>query len=201
MQDELSDHNFMVVSVCVQEDLEGARDFADKVAFPTLHDRDHLLTELLAISNVPTGILVEADGRVAQPNTALVGTDTFKDFTGIDSSEHIDLVRQWVLSGNSAVDAQTAAADAVGTLSTDEVKARLHFRIGAHLLRAGDDAGGRQHMQTAATLAPNDFTIRRAAMPLLGDDPFGDGFFKLWGEWQEGGRQYHGLSVAQINTA
>ena len=49
---------------------------------------------------------------------------------------------------------------------------------------------------TSVTLAPLDFTISRAAMPLTGVDPFGEAFFALLAEWQEAGRPYHGLSRA-----
>ena len=42
-------------------------------------------------------------------------------------------------------------------------------------------------------LAPDDLTIWRAALPLLGDDPFGETFFAKYGEWQERGLPYNGL--------
>jgi hypothetical protein len=30
-------------------------------------------------------------------------------------------------------------------------------------------------------------------MPLLGDDPFGQKFFDMYGEWEKAGKPYHGL--------
>ena len=39
--------------------------------------------------------------------------------------------------------------------------------------RRGDDTTARHHFVRAGELAPMDFTIRRAAMPLMGQDPFG----------------------------
>ena len=77
---------------------------------------------------------------------------------------------------------------------TDEGEARLWFRIGAHLRRAGDD-GYRSRLERAVELAPMDFTVRRAALPLLGDDPFGEKFFEFYAEWEEAGRPYHGLAA------
>ena len=65
-------------------------------------------------------------------------------------------------------------------LSDDEVLARLHFRVGAEARRRGDDATARRHFERAGELAPMDFTIRRAAMPLLGGDPFGPEFMELF---------------------
>ena len=44
-----------------------------------------------------------------------------------------------------------------------------------------------------------DFTIRRAAMPLIGEDPFGAEFMALFDEWQAAGSPFHGLPP--MNTA
>ena len=38
-----------------------------------------------------------------------------------------------------------------------------------------------------------DFTIRRAAMPLMGGDPFGQEFMELYQEWNDAGSPFNGL--------
>ena len=43
----------------------------------------------------------------------------------------------------------------------------------------------------------DDFTIRRAAMPLNGGDPFGQEFFTMYEAWQAAGTPYHGLGAMQ----
>ena len=87
------------------------------------------------------------------------------------------------------------------TLDEDEVAARLHFRLAAHLRRAGDEAGAARHFDTAAQLAPLDFTVVRAAMPLRGESPFGEEFFKLLGEYQEAGSPFHGITPAPLEPS
>jgi hypothetical protein len=37
--------------------------------------------------------------------------------------------------------------------------------------------------------------VRRAAMPLVGQDPFGQEFLTLYEEWKAQGMPYHGLSA------
>jgi len=191
LQDELADHNFQIVSVAVQESAEGLDAFTAGISFPVLIDREHVLTELYAISNVPTVLWVDEQNRIVRPNAVMFGTDTFKDFTGVDSEAQKNLIRAWVLEGAITEDADTQVED----LTDDDVRARLHFRIGAHLLRTGDDAGGREHLAMAGQLAPWDFTIRRAALPLLGEDPFGENFFALYDEWTKTGSRYHGIQT------
>jgi hypothetical protein len=80
--------------------------------------------------------------------------------------------------------APEAARQAVDDLSGDEVAARLHFRIGADALRRGDGDVARRQMARAGARAPFDWTVRRAAMPLVGQDPFGEEFLTLYEEWK-----------------
>lgn len=180
--------------MAIDEDLEKIREGAAGITYPVLMDAEHLLTELYAISNVPTVVLIDEAGRIARPNTVLFGTDTFAEFTGVESAGHLDLVRRWVQTGEVDLGPDEARA-AVGDLSDDEVAARLHFRMAVHLLRAGDEAGAARHFDIAGDLAPHDWTIRRAQLPLRGDDPFGPTFFALYEQWQAAGSPYHGLSA------
>ena len=169
------------------------RPWTENITFPVLIDPQHVLTELYAISNVPTVLWIDEHDRIVRPNGVAFGTDTFKDFTGVDSEPHKDALRRWVRTGEVPITADDARG-AVGDLSEDEVLARLHFRVAAHARRAGDDEAARRHFERAGELAPHDWTIRRAALPLLGDDPFGQTFFDMYGQWQKAGSPYHGLA-------
>jgi hypothetical protein len=160
-----------------------------------LIDPNHLLTELYAISNVPTVIWIDEDDRIVRPNGVAFGTDMFKDFTGVEAGPHMDAVRRWVRHGEVPIVADDARR-AVTDLSDEEVLARLHFRVAAQARRQGDEATARRHFERAGELAPNDFTIRRATMPLVGGDPFGQEFFDLYQEWQQAGSPYHGLAAS-----
>ena len=168
------------------------RPWVDGITFPVLIDPQHVLSELYAITNVPTVIWIDEDNRIVRPNGVAFGTDTFKEFTGVESGPHFDAVRRWATDGRLPLDAESARA-AVAPLSDDDLKARLHFRVAAQARRQGDPAAAARHFAVAAELAPHDFTIRRAAMPLLGLDPFGPDFFVWYQEWQAAGSPYNGL--------
>ena len=201
LSDELADDGLSVVAVAFDQHADDVREFADGITIPVLLDSSHLLSELYAISNVPTVVWIDADGRVARPNTPAFGTDTFVDFHGVPAGPHLDAIRSWVRHGDVPLAAATTthpgadagAAPAVADLSDDEITARLLFRIGAHLVRDGraDEAASR--LARATELAPLDFTVARAAMPLTGRDPFGDEFLKLYDDWIAAGSPYHGL--------
>jgi peroxiredoxin len=193
LRDELAGDGLEVIAVAIDEDADAVRPFADGLDIPVLVDRDHVLTELYAISNVPTVVWIDEDDRIARPNSVAFGTDTFREFTGVDSEPHKDAIRDWVRTGRVDVDADPEAV--VGDLSEDELQARLHFRIAAHLRRTGDADGAARHFGRAVALAPHDWTVRRAAMPLQGVDPFGEEFFAMAAEWEAAGRPYHGIAA------
>jgi hypothetical protein len=190
----LADEDFTVIAVAIDNSPEDVRPWVDGITYPVLVDQNHLLTELYAISNVPTVIWIDEDDRIVRPNGIAFGSDLFKQFTGVESGPHMDAVRRWVNDGSEPLSGDEAR-HAVAALSDDEVLARLHFRVAAQALRQGDEATARRHFESATELAPMDFTIRRAAMPLLGDDPFGPTFFTFYEQWQEAGSPYHGLSA------
>jgi hypothetical protein len=165
------------------------REFTEGITYPVLLDPEHLLSELYAISNVPTVVWIDEDDRIVRPNGVAFANDLFKDFTGVEAGPHLDLLRAWVHTGVVPADAEPAVAD----FSADEVLARLHFRVAVHARRNGDTDTAARHFARAGELAPNDFTIRRAMLPLVGDDPFGATFFEMYEEWERAGQPYHGL--------
>jgi hypothetical protein len=168
------------------------RPWTDGISFPVLIDPQHVVTELYAISNVPTVIWIDEHDRIVRPNGEAYGTDMFKDFTGVEAAPHFDLVRRWVIDGELPMTNEATRA-AVADLSDDEVLARLHFRVAAHARRTGDDVVAAKHFARAGELAPHDWTIRRATLPLVGEDPFGEKFFEIYKEWDDAGQPYHGM--------
>ncbi len=185
------------MAIAIDEEVDAVRPLTAGVTLPVIIDREHLVTELLAISNVPTVIWVDEDNRIVRPNASEMGSDLFTEFTGVKSEGHKNLVRAWVRDG--AVPEDAGRTDVVGDLSDDEIAARLHFRLAVHLRRDGNEAGAARHFDTAIALAPLDFTISRAAMPLRGGNPFGEEFMALYEVWKEAGSPYHGLGPTPLH--
>lgn len=179
--------------MAVDEDVDKIRPAAEGITYPVLIDADHVVTELYAISNVPTVLMIDEDDRIVQPNWSAYATDTFREFTGVDSEAQKEHIRNWVRHGTLRMQPDEAHG-VVGDLSDGEEQGRLFFRMAAHLRRLGDEAGANRNFDRANELAPHDWTIRRASMPLQGKDPFGEGFFELYAEFNAAGRPYHGVT-------
>ncbi len=192
LHDELRPEGLTVVAVAIDQSADDVRPWTEGITMPVLYDPNHLLTESYAISNVPTVVWIDEDDAIARPNGLAFGSDTFTDFTGVESAPHLDEIRQWARNGALPVSDEEARG-AVGDLSEDEVLARLHFRIASEAYRRGDAEVTRRHVRRASELAPDDLTIWRAGMPLVGEDPFGDAFLERYDEWKQKGMPYHGL--------
>ena len=150
-----------------------------------------MVADLYRIINVPTGIWIDEAGRIARPNDAVFGNDTFVAMHGIPSGPHLDALRAWVTTG--AVPFPSAGEiRARQVLPTPaEQLARAEFTLAWHLHRQGRTDAAERHFLRAGELSPHDWTIRRGSMPIRGLDPMGEALIPLWNEWAAAGMPYY----------
>ena len=99
LHDELAPEGFTVIAVAIDHAAADVKPWTDGISLPVLYDPNHLLTELYAISNVPTVLWIDEENRIVRPNGSAFGSDLFADFTGVESGPHLDDVRRWVHQG------------------------------------------------------------------------------------------------------
>lgn len=193
LNQELGPKGLSIIAVAVDEDADAVRPWVDeaKATYPVLLDRDHVITERYSMVNVPTVVWIDEDDQVVRPNDVAFSDDQFKEFHGIDSKPHLEALRRWVLDDELPLEGGDEVRDRQMPPTDEEQRARLEFRIALHLRREARTDAAEAHFQKAIALAPLDFTIRRASMPLRGLDPFGDPFFELYEEWKAVGRPYY----------
>lgn len=181
LADELREEGLDVVTVALDEDVEAVRPWAATTDLPTAVDLEHRLSDLFGVVNVPATVWLDEDGQVVKAPTIAPGDDQFVEFTQVTAAQHHEALRRWVRTG--AVPAVPAVAD-----DEDLRRARAERRLGAWLHREGESDAAERHLAAAVSLAPLDFSIVRASMPLRGQDPFGTEFFELWERWNAAGR-------------
>lgn len=189
LKDELADHGFGVVAVAIDERPDDVAPFAEGIDYPVLVDTDRRFADTYGLVNVPTVIWLDAERNVVRPPSPEFSDDLFTEIHGVESGPHLDAVRRWVTADDAGDD--LALRDPYPTgLSAEQRQARAEFRLALELARAGHDEAAARHVQVADALAPDDFTIWRAGMQLVGDDPFGAEFFERYTDWQQrmGGR-------------
>ena len=187
IQDELADEGLAVFSVALDARPEDSRPWIEAAApeYPVVVDTAHVTAERYGITNVPSVVWVDEEGRIAKPPTIAPGDDQFRDFTQIDAATHHDALRRWVRDGE--LPAGVAAPPPPRT--PEEQLALAERRLAALLHGEGHPEAAAAHLRRAVELAPWDWTIRRGGIALRGEDPFlGDEFIAFWEEWDAAGR-------------
>ncbi|HEX3900019.1 MAG TPA: TlpA disulfide reductase family protein [Mycobacteriales bacterium] len=186
---ELEPLGLSIFSVALDNSAEDARPWIEAASptYPVVVDSAHVTAERYGITNVPSTVWVDEEGRVVKPPTISPGDDQFRDFTQIDASAHHDALRAWVRDGALPV------AGAAHERTAEEQTALAERRLGAWLHAAGDVDAARAHFERAVALAPWDWTVRRGSLAIRGEDPFlGEEFVAFWQEWDSAGRPGYG---------
>jgi hypothetical protein len=140
--------------------------------------------------NVPTVLWIDEDGRIVRPNDVAFTTKEGGDYANVSTGDQMANLRAWVR--NEAPAPKRSAIRAQQHLpTTDDQLARAHFGLGNWLFRQDNIDAARAQFARASELAPHDFTIRRGTMPIIGEDPFGEPFMKMIGEWAAAGHKYY----------
>jgi peroxiredoxin len=197
---ELAPKGFTAIAVAIDEDPDEVREWVRDIEFPVVIDRDRTITEQFDIRNVPTVVWIDEDDRIVRPNDVAFGSDEFKDFHGVDSDPHHDALRRWVNDGELDL-APDDVREHLFETTPDSQLARVHWRVAVALHRRGRAEAAARHFERAGELAPHDFTIRRAALPLQGIDPFlSEEFIELYTGFQDAGQPDYGFSQNQPAT-
>ena len=192
LHQELAPEGLAIFSVALDDSAEDARPWveAGQPTFPTVVDTTHVTAERFGITNVPSTVWVDEEGRIVKPPTISPGDDQFRDFTNIHAATHHDALRRWVREGTLPA-ADEHPDQPIRT--EDEQRALAEYRLAAWLQHHGhlDDAA--THLDAAVALAPWDWTVRRAGIALRGGDPFlGEEFLAFWESWDGAGRPGYG---------
>lgn len=176
--DELKDHAFTVLAVALDQP-QAARPWieAAKPAYPCLIDRDHHLADLYNLVNVPQAVWIDEQGRIVRPPETAGSTDGFRamdrnTFAVPDAviaernrvkTLYIHAVRDWVLRGPASVNALDEAKAAAKLTAPDARIAEAHarFRLGQHLLSAGQVDEAHAQMAQAIQLHPDSWAMWR----------------------------------------
>jgi peroxiredoxin len=199
LHDELAGEGFGVVTVAIDEDPEAVRPFTEGVDIPVLLDADRCFAEAYGLTNVPTTVWIDEDGRLVRGNDVAFATDLFRDYHHVDSAPHQVALRRWVTDGVAPDDDADGGAGGRWEPSDGEQAAHLRYRLALHLWRDGRRDAALRQFDRAAEDAPLDFTVRRARLALEGKDTFlGEEFIQLWVEFEAAGLPYYGRTQVEL---
>ena len=135
---------------------------AAKPTYTTLVDPTHLVTELYNLVNVPSGIWIDEQGRVARINEGTYSGIIKLGAGTIGTDEYLPLVRDWVANGAKSRYAW-APEDMVKRIrrtTPDEALADPTFKLGVYFYEQ-DEALARTYWERAQALAPDNWNFHR----------------------------------------
>ncbi len=182
LHEELGPQGFLPITVALDSGPDAARPFIEAAAptHPALIDPEHTVADLFHMINVPTMVWIDEQGRIVRPNDQQFGTDMFVQLTGKPSRPFLAALRAWVHDDRGALAADDVREQQL-LPTTEHQLARAEFRLAWHLHQRGKTDAAERHFVRAGELAPNDWTIRRAQLPIRGIDPMtSNEFIALW---------------------
>jgi hypothetical protein len=164
--EELKDEGFEIVAVAQDTAGEAAAGpFYDaaEATFTTLIDRQHLVSSLYDMVNVPTGVLIDEEGRVvrfdegAYSQTFQLGTMT------IGTDEYRPIVADWVRKGAASelVFSPEEMAERLPRRDQGQLEADAHFRLASYLVAQGERDAAEAHWAEAQRLHPESWNYHR----------------------------------------
>jgi len=180
LYDELKDLGFMVFAVALDSrGSEIARPFieAANTSYVSVIDREHRISDLYNMVNVPEAVWIDEEGRIVRPTETAGSGDFFRrmDLASRTLPEdaqrereatrarYFDALRDWVRNGPAsafAFDPEAARAH-VPPLDDDKALAHCHFRLGLVLRETGRMAEAETAFAEASRLHPDSWSIWR----------------------------------------
>lgn len=163
---ELKDSNFEIVAVAQDTGgEEAAGKFYDraKASYTTLIDKQHTVSSLYQMVNVPMGVWIDEKGRVVRP-AEVAYSDKISAFgISVEGDRYVDGLRDWVAKGEKSVYAIPAdkLAERLPKADANLGLADAHFKLAVYLHEHGKPALAQKHWEESQRLAPDDWNYHR----------------------------------------
>ena len=165
-------------------------DSASRPTFPCLIDESHQLSRLYDITNVPSAVWIDEEGRIVRPPESAgshdvvkhIDLETFAVPEAVVSrgrqvrAHYLNAVRDWIALGSASRFAFSPAEvqKRIASLSPEASLAAANFQLGAHLYGAGRREAAASYFEEAVRLEPHAWTYRRQKIAVADDEAVGE---------------------------
>ena len=167
----MKDKNFEIVSVA--QDTGGVKDAAPwitaaKPEFTALIDREHLVTRLYDMVNVPTAVWINEQGRIVRPKEVAFVDNRYKGLHGMDAAPYLDGLCDWVTNGERSPFAlsEQELKERLAPQKPEHAQAAAEFALAEYLTHAGLTVDAIPHYKEAQRLNPDSWNYKRQAWAL-----------------------------------
>lgn len=134
-----------------------------ELTYTTLIDTTHRVTSLYNLVNVPSGILVDEEGRVRRIDDGAYSESNQITSDVIGANDYTPIVRDWVANGEAS-QYLWSREEMVGRIrrrTPDEALAEPTFKLGLYFQRQGDPTLARTYWERAQALSPDSWNFHR----------------------------------------
>ncbi len=134
-----------------------------ELSYTTLIDTSHRVTSLYNLVNVPTGILVDEEGRVRRIDNGAYSESNEVTGDSIGAHDYTPIVRDWVANGNTSqyLWSPEEMVERIRRRTSDEALAEPTFKLGVYFYEDGDETRARTYWERAQALSPNSWNFHR----------------------------------------
>ena len=134
-----------------------------ELTYTALIDTTHRVTSLYNLVNVPSGILVDEDGRVRRIDAGAYSESNRITSDIIGAHDYTPIVRDWVANGDASpyLWSREEMIERILRRSLDEALAEPTFTLGMYFYQQGDETLARTYWARAQTLSPDKWTFHR----------------------------------------
>jgi len=164
--DELKaeDENFEIISVAQDtggEDAAGPIFDAADVTYTSLIDVNHLISSLYNLVNVPSGVWIDEEGRIARINEGTYAQEHFNGAFG--TNEYVPIVRDWVEKGAESqyVWDTSKVRESIVDRTPEAEKAQPAFLLGSFYFQRDNETKAEQYWTLAQQLDPTSWNYLR----------------------------------------
>ncbi len=134
-----------------------------ELTYTTLIDTTHRVTSLYNLFNVPTGILVDEEGRVRRIDDGAYSGGRPTSGGTIGAHDYSPVVRDWVARGEDSpmLWSRDEMLDRIRRRTPNEARAEPTFKLGVHFFGQGNEALARRYWEQAQVLSPGAWNFHR----------------------------------------
>ena len=133
------------------------------LTYTTLIDTTHRVTSLFNLANVPSGILVDEEGRVRRIDDGAYSESNQITGDSIGANDYTPIVRDWVAHGDTSpyLWSREEMVERIRRRTPDEALAEPTFKLGLYFYGEGDEAVARTYWERAQALSPDSWNFHR----------------------------------------
>jgi len=133
------------------------------LTYTMLIDKTHRVTSLYNLTNVPSGILVDEEGRIRRIDDGAYSSIPSFGGAAIGAHDYSPVVRDWVARGDASPNlwSRDEMVERIRHRTPDEALAEPTFKLGVYFYGGGDEALARTYWERAQALAPDSWNFHR----------------------------------------